>query len=287
MTGFLVGKLVSHALLGALLGTVGSVVQLSAGVRTWLQLLAGGLIMVFGLAQLGVPGFRNITVEPPLSWMRFVRNRSRSRATFAPTVLGVATVLLPCGVTLSVEALALASGSALVGVAIMAMFVLGTSPLFVVLGYAARKAAAAWRGRLSVLTGIVVLATGLYTFNGGLELAGSPLAASHIAHTVAGESPGDESVVSVVEGKQTVRITARTGYYSPENVQVSGGLPTTLVVHSEDARGCVRAFLVPEYNVEKILPVEGETRIDLGVLQSGTIAYSCGMGMYTGTITVA
>lgn len=28
----------------------------------------------------------------------------------------------------------------------MAVFVLGTSPLFAVLGYAARKAATAWRG---------------------------------------------------------------------------------------------------------------------------------------------
>jgi sulfite exporter TauE/SafE len=62
-----------------------------------------------------VPGFRRIVVEPPLSWMRIVRNRTRSQAAFAPALLGLATVLIPCGVTLSVEALALTSGPALAG----------------------------------------------------------------------------------------------------------------------------------------------------------------------------
>jgi cytochrome c biogenesis protein CcdA len=56
--GFLAGKLVSHTALGALLGALGAAVQLSIGARTTLQLLAGTAIVAFGLAQLGVPGFR-------------------------------------------------------------------------------------------------------------------------------------------------------------------------------------------------------------------------------------
>jgi hypothetical protein len=41
--------------------------QLSVGVRTMAQLAVRVLIIVFGLAQLGVPGFRRITVtrRPP------------------------------------------------------------------------------------------------------------------------------------------------------------------------------------------------------------------------------
>ena len=81
------------------------------------------------------------------------------------------------------EALALASGSPWQGAAIMAVFVIGTSPLFAILGYAARKAATVWRGRLVAATGVAVIAMGLYTLNGGLELAGSPLAASRILET--------------------------------------------------------------------------------------------------------
>lgn len=283
--GFLAGKLVSHALLGALLGALGGVVEISVGVRTWLQIGAGLVVVVFGLAQLGVPGFRRIVIEPPISWMRIVRSRTRSRSAFAPAVLGFVTVLIPCGVTLSVEALALTSGSALMGAATMAVFVLGTAPLFAILGYAARKAATAWKGRLGVATGFVVVVMGLYTLNGGLELAGAPFSASRIAEAASSnDAPADTTAVSVVDGKQTVVITARTGAYSPDNVQAQSGLPTTLVVKSDKAQGCVRSFVVREQ--EKILPVSGETRIELGVLQPGRVDYACSMGMYTGVINV-
>lgn len=53
----------------------------------------------------------------------------------------------------------------------MAVFVTGTAPLFTVLGYAAaraRHAGGAWRKRLAVGTGLIVLAMGVYTLNGGL-----------------------------------------------------------------------------------------------------------------------
>ncbi|MGY1946261.1 urease accessory protein UreH domain-containing protein [Nocardia asiatica] len=285
--GFLAGKLVSHAVLGAALGALGGAVQLSTGTRTWLQIGAGLLIIVFGLAQLGVPGFRGIVVEPPASWMRLLRKRARSQAAVAPAVLGVLTILIPCGVTLSVEALALASGSPWWGAAIMAVFVLGTSPLFAILGYAARVAATAWRGRLALATGLVVLGMGVYTLNGGLELAGSPLAASRIAESIGvNPPPADASVATVADGVQTLTITASTGSYSPKNIEATSGVPTTLVVKTSGTQGCIRSMVFPSLGITTTLPTSGETRIDLGVLQPGRLDYTCGMGMYSGMITI-
>ncbi|MFN2534068.1 MAG: hypothetical protein ABR528_02320, partial [Pseudonocardiaceae bacterium] len=55
--GFLAGKLVAHTAFGALLGGLGGAVALSVGTRTVVQIGAGLLILIFGLAQLGVPGF--------------------------------------------------------------------------------------------------------------------------------------------------------------------------------------------------------------------------------------
>jgi sulfite exporter TauE/SafE len=281
--GFLLGKLAAYTVLGALLGALGGVVQLSPGTRTWLQIGAGLLIITFGLAQLGLPGFRRIVVEPPASWMRLVRNRARSQAALAPTLLGVATVLLPCGVTLSVEALALATGSPLQGAAIMGVFVVGTSPLFAILGYAARKAATVWRGRLVAATGIAVVAMGLYTLNGGLELAGSPLAGSRILETVSGTATADTTTTTVTDGHQEVVITASDSGYSPRTVAIKAGIPTTLIVRSDGAAGCVRSFVIRD--TQTVLPESGDTRIDLGTLTAGTLRYACGMGMYTGAIT--
>jgi len=56
----------------------------------------------------------------------------------------------------------------------MAVFIIGTSPLFAALGYAARKAATAWKGRLATATGLVVLGMGVYTLNGGLTSSTRP-----------------------------------------------------------------------------------------------------------------
>ncbi|MBW0106309.1 sulfite exporter TauE/SafE family protein [Pseudonocardia sp. KRD291] len=286
--GFLTGKLLSHAMLGGLLGALGSAVQLSVGASAALQLVAGAVVLVFGLAQLGVAGLRRIVVEPPQSFGRLVLRSSRSQAAFAPGLLGLASVLIPCGVTLSVEALALTSGSALAGAVTMAVFVIGTSPLFAVLGYAARKAATAWRGRLALATGAVVAIMGLFTLNGGLELAGSPVAASRVTAALAGpDSSPIPSAATVAEGRQTVAVSANPGGYTPARTQAKAGLPTTLVITSDQPTGCVRSFTIAALGVQQILPSSGETRIDLGVLAPGALAYACGMGMYTGTITAS
>jgi len=294
--GFLAGKLLSHTSLGALLGVAGTAVQLSAHVRAMVQLAAGVLIIIMGLGQLGVRGFTGFVFTPPASWTRLVRGRARSQSALAPAILGVSSVLIPCGVTLSVMALAIASGSAWQGALIMAVFVTGTAPLFTVLGYAAaraKRAAGPWRKRLAVATGAVVLILGAYTFNGGLELTGSPLAASNLASLFApssadvqtADTPADQRV-TVTDGKQTVIVTATEGAYTPANLTVAAGLPTTLVVRSQKAQGCVRSFVIPSLGVEKILPVNGDTLIDLGTLGPGRLAYSCGMGMYTGKLTI-
>ncbi|MEH1128210.1 sulfite exporter TauE/SafE family protein [Micromonospora sp. CPCC 206061] len=287
---FLAGKLASHALLGALLGAVGAAVQISPAVRVWTQLAAGALIIVFGLAQLGVGPFKRLAIEPPAAWSRFVRGRARSRGAFAPAVLGFFTFLVPCGITLSVEALALSSGSALSGAAVMAVFVVGTGPLFTVLGYAARKAATAWRGRLAVATGLVVLAMGVYTFNGGLTLADSPLAASNLPQTLGFQPPPAVADPAVVHqdtaGRQEVIVTARSDSYSPENIAAKAGVPTTLVLRSVDNNGCTRAFVIPSLDKQWTLPQNGDTSIDLGVLKPGKLSYTCAMGMYGGQLTI-
>lgn len=287
--GFLAGKLLSHTVLGALLGALGGAVQLSLHVRTMAQLVAGVLIIAMGLAQLGVPGFRGLVFEPPAAWSRFVRGRARSESLFAPAMLGLASVLIPCGVTLSVMALAITTGSPWLGAAVMAVFVAGTAPLFAVLGYAAakaRRAAGAWQKRLAVLTGLLVLAAGLYTFNGGLELSGSPLAVSQISAALAEEKPPPEASATVEQGRQTVVVVAVTDAYMPEDQRVTAGVQTTLIIRSQQARGCVRAFVIPSLNLERTLPVNGDTAIDVGSLKPGKLRYSCGMGMYTGQLTV-
>ncbi|MGH2830765.1 MAG: sulfite exporter TauE/SafE family protein, partial [Actinomycetota bacterium] len=186
ITGFLTGKLVSHSLLGAFLGLLGSAVQLSFRVRAITQILAGVIMLILAADLLGFRGFRRIVPQPPARFTRLVRRNAKSQAFAAPAILGFATVLIPCGVTLSVTFLAIASGNPFAGAALMAAFVLGTSPLFAILGYAARRSASVLKGQLAKAAALAVVVVGLISVNSGLILYGSPVTLSSMIASLGG-----------------------------------------------------------------------------------------------------
>ena len=294
--GFLAGKLVSHVILGAALGLLGSALQLTPRTRATVQIMAGVIMLFLALDLLGLHWFRRITPALPASWGQRVRRNSRSNAAMGPTMLGVASVALPCGVTLSMEVLAVASGSALSGAAIMGVFVLGTAPLFAVIGYLARRSATALRGRLAVLAGAVVLTTALLSVNTGLVLLGapvtlrSPLSFGGDSSVQAASPPPPESPdpAATDDGSpQRLIVDVNNSSYSPSSLKARAGSPVQLVLRTNETVGCTRSIVVPKLNLQETLPKTGETVLDLGTLKPGTLRFTCGMGMYSGSIQVS
>lgn len=299
--GFLIAKLISHTILGALLGLLGARVQVSFRTQAMMQILAGAVMLIMALDLLGVDAVRRLIPSPPASWTALVRKRARSSDAMAPAALGFMTVLIPCGVTLSMELLAIASGSPITGALIMATFVVGTSPLFAVLGYAFRRASSALGGNLAKVAAVVVVVIGVITINSGLVLAGSPI-------SFRGNSRGSDSAVPVEDSVesprdevagpaapdgsgaadvQTLVVEVQNRGYSPGSVKARAGIPTKLVLKTNGTRGCTRAFVIPDLNIQKVLPATGETEISLGTLRKGTLEFTCSMGMYWGDIRVS
>jgi len=104
------------------------------------------------------------------------------------------------------------------------------------------------------------------------------------ATTASGDTGGDSSVVSVVDGRQVIVVTAR-GSYSPRIVSAKGGIPTTLRMRTDNSYGCERAFSIPKMKISRSLPATGDTDIDLGTPEKGQKVFgTCSMGMYTVTI---
>ncbi|MET9959601.1 sulfite exporter TauE/SafE family protein [Streptomyces sp. NPDC006326] len=280
---FLGAKLLSHSLLGAALGLIGAAIQPGPRAQAVLMLLAGLLMILFALDMFGVTAVRRFVPRFPSSWGRRVRRSAKSAAVTTPAVLGFLTVLIPCGVTLSVELIAVTSGNPLAGTAVMAGFVLGTGPLFALLGFFLRSTARLWQGRLTFVTAAIVLLVAVWTLSSGLRLGGWWPATAPAA-AVAAEGPA-QTVVVRPDGSQTVTLQARTNSYTPAAITAKAGIPTTLVVATKGTGGCVRAFVVPRLGVQKILPVTGQTTIDLGSPKPGSLEFTCGMGMYGGQIT--
>ncbi|WP_149830740.1 sulfite exporter TauE/SafE family protein [Streptomyces tailanensis] len=289
---FLAGKLLSHTVLGALLGIFGAALQPSPRAQATLLIIAGALMVLFALDLYGVKAVGRLVPRPPASFGRLVRRSTRTSSMATPALVGFATVLVPCGVTLSMELVAITSGSPLAGAAVMAGFVLGTAPLFAVLGYLFRRSSRALSGRLGIATGIVVLAVAAWTIGSGLQAGGwasfstgsTPAAAAAPAPSGGGKGASDGPVSIDASGQQTIVLTV-TDFYEPTSFTAKAGVPTTLVLRGKDSGGCARAFTIPELGVQEIVKRDGDTKVDLGTRKPGALRFSCAMGMQTGQIT--
>ena len=111
---FLLFKLLAYTALGFFLGWAGQIFQLSVGLRAFIQILIGLFMLGAALRMLNVhPIFRYFAFEPPA----FIRRKLRKTAAngaggwVAPAILGAMTVLIPCGVTQAMMAVALAGGN--------------------------------------------------------------------------------------------------------------------------------------------------------------------------------
>jgi hypothetical protein len=220
-----------------------------------------------------------------------------------PAILGFLTILIPCGVTLSVMVLAVASGSPVTGAVGMALFVLGTSPLFAALGYGLRRSTDLLRGYLGKAAAVAVIVAGVLSINSGLVLNGSSFTLERAWDRVTGrddmdmtmDMPMDQSDMPMENnsavtvdpgGTQHVLIEVNPTSYSPSRVQVRAGLPTKLTLRTNGNRECTSGFVIPAMNLERTLPETGDTEIDLGKPAAGRIDYTCSIGMYRGVIEV-
>jgi hypothetical protein len=81
--------------------------------------------------------------------------------------------------------------------------------------------------------------------------------------------------------QQVIEVIA-SGGYSPRKIEAKAGVPTVLIMKSEGAYGCERAFNIPELKISEILPENGQTQFDLGTHAKGTkLLGVCSMGMYS------
>ncbi|MFB4319490.1 sulfite exporter TauE/SafE family protein [Actinomadura sp. 21ATH] len=278
VAAFLVAKLAAHTVLGAILGLAGAAVQPGPRVRAALLLAAAAVLVVFALDMLGFAPAR-----------RLLRRSGRPGGAGAghcaaapprvrrPAALGAATVLLPCGVTLSAELLAVTSRSPVAGAAVMAGFVIGTAPVTALAGLGVGRGMAVLRGRLTAVVGAGLIAVAGWTVLSGLRLGGwlpEPAGAATAANVTAG--PG---------GTQVITIGAADRGYRPALVAARSGVRTVLIVRTHGNRGCTRAFTIPARGLERTLPETGDTRLDLGVPAPGRLRFTCASGHYPGVIT--
>ena len=162
---FHVGRLVSFAILGGLLGAVGGAIGINFTFTAILGLLASIVMLLLGLNLVGV--FAKNKVSLPSGIFTFFRKIEHK--TFTPLIIGFATFFLPCGFTQSMQVSALGSGSFMSGLLIMLAFALGTLPMLVLLSFGSASFAHGKHAPLFFKSaGVIVIGLGLFALLAGL-----------------------------------------------------------------------------------------------------------------------
>ena len=280
---FLVSKLAAYVVLGLVLGGAGAVLQFTPVTRAIIQGVVAVYMLGVGLSMLEVhPIFRYFIISTPRFLNKIIRNQSKSSEWFGPALLGLMTVFIPCGTTQAMMALAVGSGKPLSGAVIMGTFVLGTIPVFAVVGMAAAKLGENFRK----IAAWSVVGVALWSMNAALVLGGSPISAQKAW-------AGVECIISycgpTVAGVATnlVNVEIRSNGYKLDNPVIKAGSDITLKLENTTGNGCQQVFTLPKLGLNKIVPMGQK-----GVLafkapdKPGTLDFSCGMGMYRGQFTV-
>ena len=287
---FLATKLAAYTLLGALLGLFGSAVGLSPTARGWLQMGAGFFMLGVAGQLLDLhPAFRFFSLQPPRWLQQRIRRESKRDALFAPAVLGAMTVFIPCGTTQAMMVAAVGSGSPARGALVMFAFVLGTSPLFFALGYLATRLGATLQGAFTRVAALAVLVLAALSLWSGAALAGAPPVVAALLAGDGGPPATPAAVAAPDRGGATVQevvVRAEPRAYRPNSIQFKAGQPGRLKVVTGQQVGCTSAFTIPGLGIERAIPRNGETVVDIPTDKPGRLRFTCGMGMYSGTIEV-
>lgn len=286
---FLAAKIFVYTLFGFLLGIFGSVIGISQTTQIIMQFLAGLYMVAIALNLLNIhPIFRYAVIQPPRFLTRRIRNQSKNKDLFAPALLGAMTIFIPCGTTLAMETLAIASANPFMGAAILFMFVLGTSPLFFGVGWLTSVLGDNFRTKFLKIAAVAIIYLGLVSVNGSLTAMGSPFSAQSISEKMNtvfkfSNSKKDQQTVSVSQGAE---ITVGANGYSPNYIKVRLGSPVTIKLTSKDAYSCASAFRIPTLGISKNLGPNESYVFEFTPEKVGKIPFTCSMGMYTGVIEV-
>lgn len=297
---FLIAKLVAYSILGFLLGLLGSVLELSITASLVLQFA----VIIFMLGTAGNllnlhPIFRYFVIQPPRFLTKLVRSQSKSRSIFAPVLLGAFTVFIPCGTTQAMMALSISSGSPFLGSAIMFAFILGTTPVFFILGYFVTKLGDALQKKFYKFAAVAIIILSLWSLNGAFALAGAPNFTSiynsltkptqnYLVEPIPGEqgvNNSGESVVAEINNNPTIEISSYG--YTPKILTVQAGAKVRIKLVNNDGYSCAQTFTIPSLNLRASVSPGSTKYLEFTApTEVGTISFMCSMGMYRGTINV-
>lgn len=290
------GRIVSYTILGGVVGALGSVVSFSPVTKGILAGVAGLFMVGLGLKMLGL--------LPKVTWLRppklpriiphHLTMKFRSRG---PFFIGLLNGFMPCGPLQTMQLYALGTGSMALGALSMFLFSVGTVPLMFAFGALSSFFSAKWQHRLVRASAILVVFFGVVMSGRALDLSGASGQLKTLADQVTGadkaaiqpaslkDLAGRPGVATLKNGIQYVNFDLEPGTYFPITVQK--GVPVEWIINAveDNLNGCNEEITIPQLGLTKKLKV-GANLIQFTPTSTGTISYTCWMGMIGSSIRV-
>jgi len=297
---FLLAKLVAYTVLGILLGFLGKFIGLTPRATGILNILIALFMLgVAGEALRIHPIFKYFLIQPPKFIRDWIYRTKGKKGDFAAVFLGILTVLIPCGTTQAMMAYAVSSANFWSGAIIMFTFILGTIPVFFILGYLATTLGEKYSNIFRKVVAIVLIALSVFTFSNAFRLLGVRFSGDNNQSASSKNCVGDtcplpeetesptNSSGNTTDSVQKISIKINDSYgYDPASIRVKAGVPIELTLIDDNARGCIRAFVIPKINQRVIIPSSGSATMSFTLNQKGTVNFTCSMGMYDGKFIV-
>jgi uncharacterized protein len=282
---FFFTRILSYTIVGFLLGWLGAVVQISLPFRIALMVILAIFMVGTALSILSPhPVFRFFILQPPLFIKRVIKKQSNKDTFFAPVFLGGLSVFIPCGMTQAMMALAVISGSGVAGAITLFAFVLGSTPLFLLVAYMLVKLSTYFQKMIFKGAAYIIIFFALITLNNALALSGAPTVDRifstlyclfHICDTE-GKNPVSKAVILMEQHG-----------YSPNVLTVQAGSTVTLQLSNKSGYGCTQSFVIPALGIEQVIPVGNTKEVTFTAPeQKGTLSFMCSAGAYRGEIHV-
>lgn len=271
---FNLGRILGFFVLGGLLGSLGSAFRLSATLNGVLTLTIGVVIMLLGLKLLGIwPALNRFEFALPKSLGRRIKSEN-------PIVLGALSFFLPCGFTQAMQVYALGSGSFMSGALIMALFALGTAPGLLSIGGLVAVIKQKHSAFFFKFSGGVLVLFAIFNLQNGWNLV--QVGANSGLNSAAAGTSGQ---ISENADFQVIKTVESNRGYTPNRIEITGDKPVRWIIDAQAPYSCAAYLIVPSLGIERQLK-KGENIIEFIPPASGTIPFSCGMGMYNGAFHI-
>lgn len=276
---FSVGRVFAYSFFGFLFGFLGKVLTSSLFFSSLLTIFIALMMIFLGLELakvfswqkfFGVSFFGKI--------FEFFEEKLSRYPRKMPFFLGAITYFLPCGFTQSIQVYSMGLGNPWLSSINMTVFAIGTIPLILLINQVKTIRQFNFYHYFLKTAGVLVFIVGLYYLTNVFSLYGINL-------DFFNSNKNKKANVSIINGKQEIKMIVDASGYNPNYFQVKRGVPVRWIIEGKNVLGCQGYFVVKQLGINQALK-PGENIFEFTPKDNEPIYFSCGMGMYKGEIEV-